>query len=278
METYMEDYNHFRARFNIPALVPNDEEEMDKFKKRIDTYIRNAVGYISNYDYQVEFADFDYISRDPLEYVLYGLDDFYEVLYKLQYIINLKFRSMRKTYIEKIKEIINKSNINVSCIIVPDGNSWKIELHPRGDSVLDKALVDDLCENLGDTRPRDLFLQAVKAYQNGDFHHSADILRKTLELVFKNYFAINKSLENIIIGEEKSEFLKKLAEIVPHPEHKNYILKFCELVDCYMKFNNNGIKHLSMNEKILDEASLEFILYQTGSFIRFLDKLKEIKP
>ena len=46
---------------------------------------------------------------------------------------------------------------------------------------------------------------------------------------------------------------------------------FFKLIDCYAKYNNSYIKH---NDSV-NENELDFLLYLTGNFFRFLMKIRE---
>jgi len=92
-----------------------------------------------------------------------------------------------------------------------------------------------------------------------------DDLRLSLELLFKEILNNNKGLEN----QEKLliEYLKQ--KNVPK-ELKNMYWK---LIDYYAKYQNNYAKH----EDKVDSSEIEFIIYLTGTFIRFLMTLEDSK-
>ena len=48
---------------------------------------------------------------------------------------------------------------------------------------------------------------------------------------------------------------------------------YFKLIDCYAKYNNSHAKH----DDSVDENELDFLLYLTGSFIRFLIKINKKK-
>jgi len=104
---------------------------------------------------------------------------------------------------------------------------------------------------------------ALQQYSNNSSHRDvADNLRKSLEAFLQEYLDNSANLKNNIsrIG----EFLKKY-EINTHI--RNMLIS---LMNSYMLLNNETAKH----NDLTDKRTIEFLLYQTGIFMRFLIELR----
>lgn len=87
-------------------------------------------------------------------------------------------------------------------------------------------------------------------------------MRKALEEFFQEFLNNEKNLNNNI-----PEVAKYLTKNNVEPEFAGMIKK---LVNSYYNINNKIAKH---NDKV-DERYLEFLMYQTGVFIRMLIRVK----
>ena len=144
----------------------------------------------------------------------------------------------------------------------------KYFIFPKGAKELDDALVSEPLEWLkGYPVAHKAFVKAYKAYSDvteDSASDVADLFRKALESFFQEFFASDKSLENL-----KSEYGTFLSDKGVPGEIKN---NFEKLLEAYTKYNNNYAKHH-------DKAGinvLEYIMYQTGSLVRLLISLKGV--
>ena len=107
---------------------------------------------------------------------------------------------------------------------------------------------------------------ALKRYQSKDCDNAseiADLFRKALEELFREFFKSEKSLINL-----KSNYGQYLKNHGIPPE----IVKNLEaLLQQYDYFNNNHAKHTSET----DYNVLEYIMYQTGMIMRLLITLTD---
>ena len=91
----------------------------------------------------------------------------------------------------------------------------------------------------------------------------ADLFRKALEQFFREFFGGKKSLENY-----KSEYGNLMKNHGIPAELSN---SFEKVLNQYTTYMNSYAKHGNGTSKI----ALEYIMYQTGSLIRFLITLKQ---
>lgn len=149
--------------------------------------------------------------------------------------------------------------------IIEDGE--KCFVFPKGAEELDNALVSEPLEWLTDyPKARKAFIQALKDYSDitkANASNIADSFRKALESFCQEFFNSKKSLEKY-----KSDIGKFL---VSNDIPKEISGNFEKILNSYCLFNNNYAKHRDETSDI----ALEFIMYQTGSFIRLLITCKK---
>ncbi|MFW5983107.1 MAG: hypothetical protein ACOCQ4_01295 [bacterium] len=106
------------------------------------------------------------------------------------------------------------------------------------------------------------FERAVFLFKEGkDYRDSLDNLRLTLELLLKALLNNNKSLENQL--SEISNYQKQ------HGIGKETRNMFQKVLDCYLKFQNDKVKH---DDDLGNINEVEFIFSLTMIFIRILIK------
>lgn len=139
-----------------------------------------------------------------------------------------------------------------------------IFIFPKGAKELDSALVSEPLEWLKDyPQTKKTYVIALKQYSDGIYIRDvADNLRKTLEAFFQEFLGNKKNLANNI-----NEVFKFLGTHNAEPELAGSIK---DLLSKYDSLNNKIAKH---NDKV-DARYLEFLLYQTGIFIRMLITVK----
>lgn len=138
---------------------------------------------------------------------------------------------------------------------------------PKGAKELDSALVSEPLDWLMNYPvAHKAFANALKEYADATEDNAsaiADKLRKALESFCQEFFGGQRGLENY--KSDVGSFLKN--EGVPKEISGN----FEKILNSYCLFINRYAKHRdATSDKIL-----EFILYQTGSFIRLLITLKK---
>lgn len=107
-----------------------------------------------------------------------------------------------------------------------------------------------------------LYDSALRKYGYSEFHRNVlDDLRLSLEILLKNIFGNNKSLEKQM--ENVGSFVKTRGG---SSELSNMFLK---LLDYYSKYQNSYVKH---NDDVIEEE-IEFVVEITSSFMKHLIRL-----
>lgn len=134
---------------------------------------------------------------------------------------------------------------------------------PKGASELNSALLNHNATWLNNfPLAKKSFLDALAKYESNSFERNLlDDLRLSLELLFKAILNNQKSLEN-----QTSDLGIYMKNKGVSPEISNMYWK---LLEYFTKYQNNYIKH---NDKV-NTDEVEFILYLTGVFIRFISKI-----
>ena len=153
-------------------------------------------------------------------------------------------------------------NLNVSYEIINDKDGYF--LFPKGAKELDDALVSEPLEWLEDyPNTHKAFVKALKVYSESTEENAsdvADLFRKALESFFQEFFGGDRSLEKYVDDRTYERYLDQRGVPV------DLRGEFENTVKMYTKFNNNNAKH---HDKTTNNV-LEYLLYQTGSIIRFL--------
>ena len=162
---------------------------------------------------------------------------------------------------EYLKDMLKAAHIQ--CEILEDNQEFFV--FPKGAEELDDALVSEPLQWLLDyPKAHATFVRALKQYSDGEHTRDvADNFRKALEEFLQEYLGNTKNLET-----NKNEICKHLGE-------KGVDGEFCAmlqpLLNTYKKINDKYAKH----HDALDERLLEFVMYQTGVFIRMIISVKQ---
>ena len=143
-----------------------------------------------------------------------------------------------------------------------------IIFYPNGAKLLDEKVINDVLDWLTlYPKVQKSFKFALEKYQNKIYQRNLiDDLRLSLELLLKKILNNRKkSLEN-----QREPLSKYLEQKNVPKELKNMYWK---LIDYYIKYQNNYAKH----EDKVDSSEIEFIIYLTGTFMRFLMTLEDTK-
>lgn len=286
------ELKEFNKRFNIE--IKSEEKNIEKFKNSLSKILEKYIGNISlQNDFRDEFikntgiaenesciidsyteidmGQGDWLANPEKNYVKFSdtcigkafREDFDNIIKYLQVVFLMKNSIISKTIKEKLYKEINDilDTFGINIFIKKEENKYLIL--KKGAKELDKALVNDVLEWLEKyPESRKMFVSALEKYQNkGDTRNILDDIRLSLELLVQEKFNNKKSLENNIsnIGTlmESKGINKEIA---------NMYVKYLEI---YTKYQNNCVKHA---EKC-NEEELEFIIYQTGTFMRFIISL-----
>lgn len=163
--------------------------------------------------------------------------------------------------LECLKESLERLNIKYEIFEDEDG----IFIFPSGAKELDDALVSEPLDWLSDyPSTRKTYTIALQQYSNGQYIRDvADNLRKAFEEFLKEFFNNNNDL-----NKNKKEVEAYLKEQNAAPQ---LITMLVSLISHYYLLNNEVAKH---NDK-MDARYLEFLMYQTGVFIRMLIVVKK---
>lgn len=159
-----------------------------------------------------------------------------------------------------IKQALTESHIPYDIVTDNDG----LFFFPKGAAELDKSLVSEPLQWLSDyPKARSTYCRALKQYANGEHTRDvADNFRKALEEFLQEYLGNPKNLES-----NKNEICRNLGSKGVDAE---FIGMMQPLLNTYKNINDKYAKH----NDALDERLLEFIMYQTGVFIRMLISVK----
>ena len=156
-------------------------------------------------------------------------------------------------------------DLNIAFEVVRDNDGAFI--FPKGVKEFDNSLVSEVLDWLKDyPQAEKAWSKALREYSNSSDQNAsdvADLFRKALETLFKEFFCNDKTLENNkpIYG----SYLKKQG--VP-PEISNNLET---LLLAYTNFMNAYAKHHDKTE----QKVLEYLMYQTGNIMRLLIKAEE---
>lgn len=273
------DYIDYREKLGIGF---NDLDKQDLFKSRIQVFLQahadisfseeQETGFCYNIGVKSKLVNkslVDVFENPDLKGLqrawlyLKSEDDFCIFLSNIVTLGNTYFglKKNKKLIQDSIKKALKDSHIPFEIIEDDDG----IFFFPKGAKELDTALVADPLEWLKDyPNAHKTFCTALKQYSDGEYiRDTADNFRKALEEFLKEFLENTKNLSNNI-----SEAFKYLGENNAEPELAGMMKS---LLNAYDTLNNKIAKH---NDKV-DEKYLEFLMYQTGIFIRMMIVVKQ---
>lgn len=265
-------FHDFYKRWDISL---NEEEKWVEFKSRFMNSYSKILGW-QVYKASIRQQEFFEINGINTQYAFKNAKDpsvfrtycnVYETLFKsngkkfIQFVQSLFWMNEinetdKDLLFEKIQEDISVSQVPLRLI----KTEKDFLFYPSGVKLLDEKLVDDNLKWLVDyPKAYSAFTNALKDFEDKTkLREVVDNLRLSLELFLKEFLENNKSLEN-----QQAEIGKFLKSKATSPEIGNL---YWTLIDSYSKYQNANAKH----NNSVKEHEVEFILYLTGSFIRFL--------
>lgn len=164
--------------------------------------------------------------------------------------------SLKRALLTRLKEDIACSGVPIEVIV----SNGEVLLYPAGAKLLDERLVNDVLHWLEQLpAAHDRFAQALQLMGKPSAARDVvDNLRLALELTIRYVLGNSKSLENQHTPLKDFLKFKGLGTEVT--------TLYWTMVKHYTDFQNDRAKH---GNKVKDEE-VEFILYLTGTFIRFL--------
>lgn len=172
----------------------------------------------------------------------------------------------RESFVRALINLMSEAKIGYE--IQNDKEKNEYFIFPQGAAMLDNKLVSDTLEWL-DSYPasQKIFVIALRQYADGEYIRDvADNFRNALEDFLKEFFGNTKNLANNV--KEVGAYLKAQGG------DSEIVKILVGLISCYDTLNNKIAKH---NDKV-DAKFLEFLMYQTGLFIRMLIVVKCAEP
>lgn len=233
-------------------------------KKYIPTSITAALNNISKMTSSLEIKEIKF--KDSLVYKFLSEEcNFIKFIQYLQSIfwLDLDSEVKKKLYLGFKKDIeLSLLDIQIKRI---KGNN--IIFYPNGAKLLDEKIVNDVLDWLTSyPKVQKSFKSALEKYQDKIYQRNLiDDLRLSLELLLKKILNNNKNLEK-----QKKDLCEQLEKKNIPKQLRNMYWK---LIDYYTDYQNNYAKH----EYKVDSSEIEFIIYLTGTFMRFLMTLEDTK-
>lgn len=281
--------NNFYKRWNITY---NDTEQFKDFKKRIINSIDITLGklFIENTELEKQlikilgltpkssFSSTHYPGLTGIKTLIpiqgytkeFRDSKLWEILIETNYLELIKYiqvifwlninKDLKDKFLQEVSQDIEYSNMQ---LIIKETTKGVI-LYPKGAKLLDEKVINDTLNWLSDyPKSKNKFESALSEYIDKKNKRTiVDTLRLSLELFLKKMFS-NKSLEN-----QKEDILNYLQDKAVPKEIRNMYWK---LLDSYCNYQNDYAKH---DDKV-DEQELEFIIYLTAIFMRFLITLEK---
>lgn len=257
------NYIDYRERLGI-SFDKDDAFELMKTKcmNYLNKYIyenyseNDYYNFCSTAGYDYDHEEFDF----TFENIYYCLNRENHSKFLFSYIIFLNTLSddkKREFFTNSLLISLNESNIQYEVI---EEYGVGIFVIPKGAKELDDALVSQPLEWLKDyPKSHATFIRALKQYSNGDYARDvADNFRKALEEFLQEFLGNGKNLET-----NKNEICRVLGE---NGADSNIGSMLQALLNSYKNLNDKVAKH---NDKV-DAKFLEFLMYQTGLFIRMI--------
>ena len=273
-----EQLKAFRKQWNHTS---NDAKELDRFRTRVQEVLRSAwAGSIQLSDQMREkfalVSGTPYLPYDRREYAFTELyetlkDDstFYETIEAIQFVLWTLQGDRPKALTEVCKWLNGAFDASPGIPVRIVHQNGKATLYPMGAQLLDEAVIDDnlaWLENYPEAAKP--FQAALKIYSLKDlsqYRNLLDSLRFSVEQMLRAILKNGKSLEN-----QKQEFLSWLKACDAHSQISNIYHDI--LFGKFALYQNDAVKH---NEDKYTVAEVEFMLYLTGTLLRFIQRASE---
>lgn len=263
----------FYKRWNIDL---NEKERWHSFRNRVlNSYMKigRAISYSS--EMENEFFEligihkrpaniFDFnvleneLSKSPTYNYLFDTNDMKGFILGIQAVFWLKelTKAQKKDFLIGIQEAVSITGVPLGI----KQTESEIIFYPEGAKLLDEKLINDNLDWLS-AHPKSyetFKMSLMEIGIQGKERNVVDHLRLSLELLLKDIFNNGKSLEN-----QKSDIGNYLKSRNISPEISNLLKR---VLDYYAKYQNNKAKH----DCAVLSSEVEFILYLTGTVMRFL--------
>ena len=207
---------------------------------------RQIIIYFEEYSTNI----IDYLNNEDNEKKFYKS---IEIIFMLDFIEHHKQK--KSTLLNEVKEAVDMSNLNITATKTENG----IILYPKGEEKLDEELVNKIFSFLDKESSKD-FEKALKFYDRKNFRESANNLQSSLENYLRYRLKNKKGIKENI-----NTVQKNLKEIKNPSEIRNIIATIFDYLNKY--FDDNS-KHW---DKVMEPEN-EFLIYQTGLLLRYIDR------
>jgi hypothetical protein len=266
-----ERMDKFNKRWEITSNE-SYEEAFQNFKTRILNVFKGIDFKVSS-NSRRQFCQYYAISEQARSSTSIGIIEFklhteeyekefyrlIEIILSLDIVKESTYENTKLKIIRGVENAIHFSTVNVAITNTSDNS---IILYPKGEELLDEELVD-LPLSFLNAKSATHFVDALKFYESNSPVKSANSLWRTLEEFLRYKLKNIKGLKF-----NKLELQNKLKE----DGRDSHIRKVIDstmtyFVDHY--FNENS-RH---NDGDIDEAENEFLIYQVGVLLRYINKV-----
>ncbi len=279
MSGLKEKMERFNKRWSVTSNE-NEEEAFSKFKTRILNIFKDIDNHLTKesistfcqfYGITEKWETHLYADRRWSKNVINRLVseekpvEFYKLLefiFALDITRIMDYRSNRYSYsrdilLNNVAEAIDFSNVDVAVAVKDE----EVIFYPSGEKTLDEELVEEPLSFL-QGKSSEHFIDGLKFYQAKNYVKSAESLRRSIEEFLKEKLNNSKGLQANI-----KQVQSDLKSNGSDSSVRNIIFSTLNYLDTY--FNDNS-KH---NDGDIDEAECEFLIYQTGLLMRYIDKV-----
>ena len=256
----------------------DDDQKTVALQKKVALTVENIFNQLNRYGvhgYDDVLADYFFtVAENPVNKTwdrlcksIVNIQSVPEIISRYVVFCNSIAYHLFKDYAHEIRGILftalSDLNIQYECIEDEDG----IFIFPKGAPELDEALVSAPLEWLNDyPESRKAWIKALKEYADQTDENASDIadkFRKSLEIFLKEFFHIDKDMNEL-----KRLYGNHLKSQGIPGEVQNGLDR---ILDCYDKFMNKYAKHSDRTSRKV----LEYIMYETGNVMRLLITLKQ---
>jgi len=242
----------------MKPIFDDSKDLLFNYCKLIGLYVTDDQLYSSGWNLKyiggtffMKEVDFAFLTSDLGKTIFYLQNLFY---------LNLDDSIKEKLY-NHFKEGIELSLLDIAIKKIKDG---EYIFYPKGAKFLDEGVVNDVLDWLAPyPEAYKNFVSALKKYEDHNYERNLiDDLRLSLELLLKKILKNKMNLKN-----QKGPLGNYLKDKGTPTEIREM---FATLVMYYDKYQNEYAKH---NDKVR-ESEVEFMIYLTGTFMRFLLSLE----
>lgn len=258
---------------------PSPSREFERFRARM-TEVAESIWdehYGSYEDCRKQFAlvsgtpcgNYGYFSHSGLSNGLKEAKDEFEVIQNIQFLLWSLETVAPEGLNECCKLLRHAFDLSPTIMIQVIQHGKTATLYPTGVRLLDENLVESNVSWLGRypevAKPYEVALRAYMTKDPGQYRTMLDSLRFAVEQLLQAILGNGRTLEN-----QKEEFMGWLKA---HDAHGQIGGMYHTLLFGYFaKYQNDAVKH---QEDQYTPAEVEFVLYLTGTFLRFMQRLIE---